>query len=129
LSQDSLYSNATGACESKLAEDDDEEDGDGFDFTIDCSDYHGEISLHPATVVAPSIPGNDAALVMEASFSVSTYGRSESALFFSEQHKRKKDNGGIVYLVNKAQTQQTTVLAHADGEENSKEEYGLHNCH
>jgi hypothetical protein len=63
--------------------------------------------------------------MIDAFFDIRNYGRRESVLFFEEQHKRNTDNGGMIYLVNHAQTQQTTVLAHAEGNPHAREEYSL----
>jgi hypothetical protein len=80
-------------------------------------DYDGN---HQIMVVSPPVLG-----ALDASFELANYGRSESITFFKEKHKQMEDNGGIMYLVNRAQTQQTSVLAHAGGDQHSKEEYEL----
>jgi hypothetical protein len=63
--------------------------------------------------------------MIDVSFDISKYGHRESVLFFAEQHNRKKDNGGMMYLVNHAQTRKTTMLAHAEGNQHIREEYGV----
>jgi hypothetical protein len=76
-------------------------------------------------IAAPTTTKQHTNFAMGERFSVDDYGHKESVTFFSEQQKRMKENDGVMYLVDRAQTQQTTVLAQEHGEQHSKDEYGL----
>jgi hypothetical protein len=99
VSKDSLFS--------KGAEHEDDEEDDGVGYVMDCQESDNQLV--------------QACTAMEADFNAASYGRKESSTFFEEQHKRKDDNGGVMYLVNRAQTQQTSVLAHTKCVQHSQE--------